>query len=276
MQDAVTRLPRDDADPTPQSLAWQDLLQTLNLYWFWINLGWKDIVHRYRGSVLGPFWLTLTTAIFITGIGPLYAALFNLDTRLYLPAMALGFVVWGMITGTINDCCRAYIEQGPLMRQIKVPRLMPIFHITWRNIIIFAHNLPIVIGIMIYAKTPPTWELLWLVPGLVLLCVNLMWIGVILAIVAIRYRDVLQIVSSILTVSFFFTPVMWSPKTQPVKAWIVNINPFAALIELVRAPLLGEEMSPPLVLMAIGLAVVGIPLAWMIFVRCRRQIIFWI
>src|SRR5438105_4857880 len=86
-------------------LAWLDFTHALKMSWFWLALGWNDILRRYRGSMLGPFWLTITVGAFIAGLGPLYAELFSLDVKQYLPFMALGVTTWWFITGTITDSC---------------------------------------------------------------------------------------------------------------------------------------------------------------------------
>ena len=258
------------------TLAWQDLVQALQQHWFWRELGWNDIVQRYRGSVLGPFWLTVTTGVFIAGLGPLYAALFGLDVKQYLPFMALGVLVWNFITGTISENCRAFIDAGSLMKQMKIPKMTIIFHILWRNVIVFAHNIPVYVAILFFCRISPNINMLNAIPGFILLCLNLLWIGVLLAIVCLRFRDVLQIVASILMLCFFFTPIMWNPKLQSINSWVVNANPFAALIELVRAPLLGGTVSAPLLTTALLSLVVGCTATTFVFARYRAQIIYWV
>ena len=262
--------------PSQVDLAVDDLKRALSLTWFWASLGWQDIVQRYRGSMLGPFWLTITTGIFIAGLGPLYARLFSLEMAKYLPYMALGVTTWGFITSTINDCCTAFVSASHVMKQMKVPRLAIVLQAIWRSVIAFIHNLPIYIIIFLWFKIPLSWETILVIPGFVIVCLNLVWIGVVVAILCARYRDIAPIIGSVLQIGFFVTPVMWSYKLQSVSPWIVNINPFAAMIELIRAPLLGEVISLPLVVLALACLPVGYALAAALFVRTRRQIVFWV
>jgi lipopolysaccharide transport system permease protein len=257
-------------------LAWRDLREAIDLSWFWLALGWNDIMQRYRGSMLGPFWITLTTAVFIAGLGPLYAKLFNLDMATYLPFMALGVTTWQFITGTINDSCNAFVSSSHLMKQVRLPRLALIFRVVWRNIIAFLHNLPIYIVVFIAFGLPFNWHLLTIIPGFVLVCLNLTWMGLCVAILCARFRDIAPIVGSILQIGFFITPVMWDHRTQRVDPWIVNINPFAALIELIRAPMMGEDISSALLYLAIGSLIVGSVFAALLFARTRRQIVYWV
>lgn len=50
------------------------------------HTGWLDIKLRYRGSILGPFWLTASTAVMVAAMGVLYAYLMNMDVHKYLPS----------------------------------------------------------------------------------------------------------------------------------------------------------------------------------------------
>ena len=262
--------------PSAKELALLDLREAIQQFWFWLALGWNDIIQRYRGSILGPFWLTLTSAMFIAGLGPLYAGLFGLDVKQYLPFMALGVLVWNFITATINECCSAFIDRAHLMKQTRLPRLTCIFHVVWRNLLVFAHSLPVYVAVMVYCQIPLSPQMLLAVPGLILLVFNLLWIGLLLAIACLRFRDVRQIVSSLLLLGFFFTPVMWNPKMQSVNPWVVNANPFAAFIELVRAPLLGEAILLPLLALALAYLVIGTAITALAFIRYRKQIIYWV
>jgi ABC-type polysaccharide/polyol phosphate export permease len=254
----------------------RDLSDAMNLTWFWMALGWQDILQRYRGSILGPFWFTLTTAVFIAGLGPLYARLFSLNATEYLPFMALGVTTWQFITGTINDACGTFINSSHLMKQIRLPRFVLLFRVIWRNILIFLHNLPIYIFIFLWFDLPFDWHVLMVAPGFVVLCLNLVWIGLVVAILCARYRDITPIIGSVLQIGFFVTPVMWSYKLQSVNHWIIYANPFAAFIELVRAPMMGEPMAWPLMCLALSCLAAGSFIAAILFLRCRRQIVYWV
>ena len=74
--------------------AMQDVAEGLRLWPLACSLGWLDIRLRYRGSLLGPFWLTLSTAVMVASLGVLYSALFHIDIHEYLPFLALSQVLW--------------------------------------------------------------------------------------------------------------------------------------------------------------------------------------
>lgn len=257
-------------------LAQRDLVETAARSRFWMTLGWNDVLMRYRGSMLGPLWITLTNAAFVAGLGPLYASLFGLDLKSYLPFLAIGVIVWGFITGTLNDGCSVFMAAGPIMKQVRLPRLLHVMHAMWRNVITFAHNVPIFLVVMWYAEVPFGWGTLAIVPGIVIVVLCLTAWVVILAIACARFRDVVPIVGSVLSLAFFVTPVMWNPATQRVPQWLVWFNPFAALLELIRAPLLGQSVYWPVLGCALLATGVSVTVAALMLARYRAAIVYWI
>ncbi len=70
--------------------AFSDLRNGLALWPLWVQLGWNDILQRYRRSMLGPFWLTASMAIMVISLGVLYAELFNTPIHDFLPYLCVG------------------------------------------------------------------------------------------------------------------------------------------------------------------------------------------
>src|ERR1700761_427272 len=68
-------------------------------------LGWLDIRLRYRGSMLGPFWLTISTGVMVAALGVLYSTLFKIELREYLPFLALSQVLWGFLAAVVSEAC---------------------------------------------------------------------------------------------------------------------------------------------------------------------------
>lgn len=257
-------------------MAWRDLVESLKLYWFWSALGWHDIKEHYRGSILGPFWLTITTGVFVAGLGPLYAGLFSIDMGEYLPRMAIGLTIWGFINGIVNESCSAFMASAHIIKQSRLPRLVLLFRVIWKNLITFAHVSPIYLGVLAIYHVPSWAEIFVAFLGFTVVCANLIWIGLLVAILCARYRDIVPIVGSIMQIGFFVTPIIWNHNLQPVNSMILYLNPFAAFIEIVRAPLIGEAVSGPLLLQALICLGAGYVLTGTLFVRSRKKIVFWV
>src|SRR5690242_3738603 len=94
--------------PTRLAAAVADLVHGFQRSWMWSALAMQDIRLRYRGSLLGPFWLTISTIIMIAAMGLIYARLFHVDTATYLPFLAVGLVLWQFLSTVINEGCLTF------------------------------------------------------------------------------------------------------------------------------------------------------------------------
>ena len=77
-----------------QRQAVQDMRAALAMWKLVATLGWLDIKLRYRGSILGPFWVTMSTGVMVGALGLVYSTLFQQDMHDYLPYLALSLVLW--------------------------------------------------------------------------------------------------------------------------------------------------------------------------------------
>jgi ABC-type polysaccharide/polyol phosphate export permease len=242
----------------------------------WTILGWDDIRQRYRRSVLGPFWITLSMAVFILLLGVIYSRLFHTDIATYIPFLSAGLPLWGFISQTTNESCMAFHEGGRLMKQIKLPYSVYILRVVWRNVIIFLHTIVIFVPVAIVFKVAPNLTTLLVLPALLLVCVNVIWLGTILAILSTRYRDMQPIVGTAVQIMMFVTPIMWPVKSLNGDLYIAQINPVYHMIDLVRAPMLGTAPDLLSWLIVGGLAIVGSALAIALLVSKSRRIVFWV
>lgn len=207
-------------------------------------LGLQDIKQRYRRSVIGPLWITFSMALMTVCLGVLYSALFNMPINTFLPFLASGIIAWNLISTCLNESCDAYINAKSLIYQSSVSYWSHILRVIWRNVIIFGHNLIILPILLLIFGSQTTWTVLLAIPGFLLLIGNLIWMCTLLAILSTRFRDVPQIVQSVVQILFFLTPIMWTPSLlmDRSSSFFIELNPFYHLIELVRAPILGNAI----------------------------------
>jgi len=262
--------------PTKHILAINDLFEGLISWRLWGLLGWQDIKQRYRRSLLGPFWLTLSMAVMVGTLSLLYGTLFGLDLDDYLPFLCLGFIAWGLISGIVTDGCVAFIGSESFIRQISLPFSVYIYRLIWRNLIIFGHNIVVFIIVALIFNIWPSWTGLMLLPGLVVICATGGWVSILLGMICARFRDVPQIVASFIQVAFFLTPIIWKPELLVDRIGFVQFNPFFHFVELIRAPLLGNSPNTISWLITLGITLVGWLITFIIFRRFRSRIAYWI
>ena len=261
-------------------LALDDLVHGAQARYLWGLLGWQDIRRRYRRSVLGPFWLTISMGMLVAMLGTLYGTLLKVEIAVYVPFLALGFIVWTLISGLITDGCTVFISADGIIKQTNLPLSVHVYRRVWCNVLIFFHNAVIFVVVAALFAIWPGWTGLLALPGLVLLCLNGIWVGLLLGIVSARFRDVPPIVASLVRILFFVTPIIWMPELMPGRAQmlalVLDFNPLFHLVSLVRAPLLGQ--APGLVswLAGVGITLGGWLLAFEVLRRYRRRIAYWV
>ena len=254
----------------------RDFYEGIVAWRLWSSLAWSDIKQRYRRSVLGPFWMTLSMAVLILVLGYIYSNIFHTDIKTYLPFLSLGFILWGFISTTITESGNAFRESARIIKQVKVPYSIHILRVLWRNFIVLLHTIILFIPVSLFFALKPAAAIFLALPGLVLVCVNLAWLELVLAILSTRFRDVPLIVATLVQVTIFATPIMWPVETLGDRRFIADVNPMYHLIELVRAPLLGTTPAPLSWMVAAGMAVAGWILALAMFNRVRRSIVYWL
>lgn len=242
----------------------------------WGTLGWHDIKQRYRRSMIGPFWFTLSTAIVSVVLGILYSTLFQSEIAVFLPYIASGLVIWQYLGTTMTESCEVYHSAGYLIKQIRLPLTIHAGRMVWRNFLIFCHGFPVVFLLLVAFERWPGVEALLAIPGLLILMLHGFWISTVLGIMCSRFRDIPPIIANLVQVSFFFTPIFWMPEVLTERAWIVEFNPFYHVIEVVRAPILGRPILMSSWIWSVGLLIGGYCLAWMMMKRYRDRVPYWL
>jgi lipopolysaccharide transport system permease protein len=262
---------------TRHAEALRDLRETGLLWRLCWTLGWLDIKLRYRGSVLGPFWLTLSTAIMVGAMGVVYATLFKMNLRDYLPFLALSIVLWNFLSALVSDACVGYTSSEAMIRSVRMPFILYAARIVLRNVLILGHNLLVIVAVFALLSTWPGFAAVLTLPGFALWLVDGLALTTILGALGARFRDIPPIVVSMLQMAFFVTPVIWKPELAGAKLqWLLPINPFFALLECVRGPLLGKIPSAAVYGSALAYSVLLWAAAWFLFARVRGRIAFWV
>jgi ABC-type polysaccharide/polyol phosphate export permease len=276
--------PHDDAAlPQPPSmaqhlkLAWTDFVVSLTSWRMWLLLGMNDIRQRYRRSRLGQFWITMAMATTIGSLGVLYAYLFKVPLALYLPYLGASFVIWSLISTIVLDACNVFISAEGFMRQVPLPKSVFVYRMLVRNLIIFLHNVIILPPLFLIFRVPIDWTFPLAFVGVFMIALNGVWIGLFLGTICARFRDLPQIIASLVQVAFYLTPVMWRPRQLPEWAlqWAA-FNPFQAFLEIVRDPLLGLPTPPMDWVVAVAVTVIGFAGTTFVFARFRARIIYWL
>jgi ABC-type polysaccharide/polyol phosphate export permease len=209
-------------------------------------------------------------------LGVIYSRIFHIDVQTYMPFLTTGYVTWGLIAQVLNESCGAFQEGVSIIKQVRLPYAIYVLRVVWRNFIVFLHTIVIFVPVALFFHVVPSVRIFLVIPALLLLLINLTWVALTLAILGTRYRDIPPIVATATQILLFATPIMWPASTLGEATWIAEINPLYHLIELVRAPLLGNAPSMLSWAVAIGVAVAGTAVSLLLLTRASRRLVFWL
>jgi lipopolysaccharide transport system permease protein len=218
----------------------QEVKQALLSREQWFYMANQDIKLRYRRSIIGPWWVTISTGLMILILGFLWSHIFNQTINNYLPYFAIGFVVWNWMSAQVLDSAAGFREFQGVIKQIKLPFAIFILRLNMRQGLILLHNSLIIILILSLMGKQFHWINLMAIPQLFLIQCNLTFLSIIITIFCTRYQDMTQVINVATQIIFFFTPILWQIETLKNRVFLAEWNPIYHWIELIRAPLLGN------------------------------------
>ena len=250
----------------------------------WAHLGWQDIRQRYRRSVLGPVWISITMAVTAIALGILYAGLFQTQLSVQLPYVLVGFIIWGFISGCISEGAEVFIANVGLITHLPAPLSVHLYRLLWRQVLFFLHNLVVYVVMLIVFPQHLHWSDLTALPAFGLLVLNGAWVALLLGIVTTRFRDLTPITQSVVQLAFFLTPIVWmyqtlldSPNpTVAARARLAELNPFLHFVEILRRPMLGEPQELRFWIVVLAITVVGWGLTLFVLRRYRARVAYWV
>lgn len=243
---------------------------------YWMPFAKNDIQNRFRRSVLGPFWVAITSLVMISALGYIFVNFFGLDTQSYLPYLSVGVIMWGFISTTISESSLIFISHGRAIQNVPFPLLSLYYRVIAVNLIILSINMCIIAVVFFAVNATVTYDIFYVILTLPIFLLNIYWIGLLVAIMCARFRDVPHMVTNILQVMFFITPVFWRPENLANRPAFLALNPFYHLLEIIRAPLTGQEpWITSIVLLGLS-GVIGCVIINILFKRVAHKLPYWV
>lgn len=243
-------------------------------------LGLQDLKQAYRRAALGPFWISIGMAVQTVATGLVFSLIFKIKLEDYLPFLSLNIVIWSLISSSINESCASILQNEALIKQIKLPSYIHAVRIVWKNLLIGAHNaviLPIIF--LVYWKHPFGLNSLISILGIFVLLVILSLFGYVLSIICLRFRDLTPIVSSLLNVLYFVTPIMWKPELlgdDALAHLLLGVNPLYHCFQVVRLPILGQVPTIENWVGVIVIVLIGLLLASFVRNKFSARLVYWL
>lgn len=255
-----------------------DILFAFRKSYIFLTLGWQDVATRYRRSRVGAFWLSINTLVLIVVLGTVFGSIFRANVADFLPRLAVGIIVWGLISSIINEGCESLILSRDTILQVNMPYSTHVFRVLTRNFIIFLHNIFIIPFMFIFFKVPVSWISLLSLLGILLVLINTGWVALILSLACARFRDITNIVINIIQVMFYLTPIIWDGHMLPAKIgdYMLTFNPFYHAINVIREPLFNGSASYLSWILMCVMAIIGWSVAIMFLGKYKTRVAYWL
>jgi lipopolysaccharide transport system permease protein len=230
-----------------QMFDFQELKDYRDLFFF---LVWRDIKVLYAQTILGLSWAFLQPAIQIVIFTIVFGKVAKVSSEglPYVLFSTAGIIPWTYMSQAMNLSSQSLVAGQNMLGKVYFPRL--IFPLTpvLSKLVDFAISLLIVIGVAVYYRVWPTWNLL-LLPLFVLMMVMVAaGVGLWLSAMAIRFRDVKHAMPFAIRMLMYSAPIVYSAATIPdVYRAYYSINPLVGVIEGFRACVLGTPFPWPFI-----------------------------
>ena len=243
----------------------------------WFYLGLTDTRRRYQRTVIGPFWTTLSLGLFIGCMGVLLSTAWQTPVKDFLPYFCSGYICWMIMQSTLSEGCTTFTAPGTYVKQISMPYTMYSSLLIWRNIIVLLHHLVILGLVLIYSKHPLNMNCLYFIPGIIIVFLTSVWVATLLGMACARFRDVQQVIVSVLQLAMFITPIMWKPEQLGNRGILAaDLNPLFHYISIIRLPLIGQAPSTSNWVCSICISIVGGMFTYYLLAKNYRRIVFWL
>jgi len=254
-----------------------DLLDSFCSYKKWLYLSYYDIYKRYRRSKLGQVWIVLSTIVLTLSISLIYSKLFGLNFLDYFIFLVQSLCLWIFIKETIQDSLNVFYQNKIFLLNEKWNHLIMIFRVLLRNIIIYGHNLIIIIILNIFfSKEFSSFGLLIFFLNFFLIIPFLFSVCLIGSIFVTRFRDLEIIISNFLQLLFFITPILYKKTFLGSYDWIVDYNIIAIIMHFVNCPLTLEFPSFVTYVIIFTISAIFITFSAVLYNLKKKRINYWL
>lgn len=175
----------------------------------------RDVKVKYRRSILGVLWTLLNPLLMMTVLSIVFSNLFKFDIENFPLYLLCGQVIFNFFNDATTNAMSAIIGSASLIKKVYVPKYVFVMSRVCSSLINLMSSCAALFLIMIGMRAELHWTMLLSVVPLFLLVVLALGIGLILATIAVKYRDVLHLYSVLMAVLMYLTPVIYPMSILP-------------------------------------------------------------
>lgn len=200
-------------------------------------LAWRDVKVRYKQAVLGISWAVIQPVFTMVLFTILFGKWANLPTDGLPPAIFYlsGLVPWLYFSSTMTNASMSLVGNAEMLTKIYFPRMLLPIAVAGGNLVdFFIGSTIVMVMAVVFGVMPALSWLLWPLLLVQLLVLSLS-IGMVLAALNVKYRDVRYVVPFITQIWLFATPIVYPVSLVPDRyRMLLGLNPLSGLIEAFR------------------------------------------
>lgn len=238
-----------------------------------------DFKRKYRRSLIGAFWGTLSILLTVIVVSVVFGSNIFGGARNSFLYVSTGMIVWNFISVSIAESCDTFILNESVIRQIRIPFFVYNFRVVSRNFVFFLHNLLVIAVAYLIDPFYIGFEMLWAIPAIILISINLVFICTTISIIATRFRDFGQFVTNGLPLVFYATPILWSIESVKFSKEIIaflQMNPMLYIIDIFRNPVMGTGLVYMDWFVALICTLFNFTISILIYEKYKNRIAYWI
>lgn len=238
----------------------------------------RDLKSKYRRSFLGYLWSLLNPILMMIVISAVFSYVFKSDIKHFPVYLLAGQVIFNFYADATSQAMGAITTGGGLIKKVYVPKYILPLSKCLSAFVNMLFSLAAILIVMLITQTPIHWTILLIPLPLIYTFLLTIGIGMILAALAVYFRDITHLYTVFLTAVMYFTPIFYPISIlPPTVRFFMKFNPLFHLVEMFRACIL-YNMVPTLrsniVCLTFGLFFLGVGLT--IFRKKQNNFILYI
>lgn len=209
----------------------------------------KDLKVRYRGSSLGFFWSMLNPALYLGVFYVVFQLILENGIPLFAIYLLSGLLVWNLFSSSISGAAGSIVDNQALVKKIYLPRAIFPLAAVGSAFVHFVLQLGVLVTILVVTGYRVAWSYLWLAAlGLVVIVVLAAAIGVLLAAVNVRNRDVKHFLELVLLAWFWMTPIVYPfglvQENLGDRSSLALLNPVSSVVLVFQRAIYARTTAP--------------------------------
>jgi lipopolysaccharide transport system permease protein len=260
----------------PQSgwikIDWKELVAYRELLWF---LVWRDILLRYKQTVLGGAWAILQPLIMLLTFTIVFGRMANLpsDGFVYPVFVFAGLIPWTLFSQGFGGSALSLVTNQSLLTKVYFPRVVVPIAAAAVFLVDVIISLGLYAVILLYYHVMPSWTVIFVPLLVALTLLATLGLGLTLSALTVFYRDFRHIVPFLTQILMFVSPVFYSASMikRPIYRWIMSLNPMFGIVTAYRSAILGIEWDFPCLAISSAVALGGFFFGMLYFRRTERR-----